>query len=422
MSGSDELDVSMNGMPIGTLARTRRGARFSYRDDVIAGYAGQPLLSAALPVKARAYAEGLTGAWFRGLLPEGERLERLCRKFGVLSTDYVGILAEVGWECAGAVAVAPSDFVASAPTAPKSLSDEELGGLLDALPSFETDGDVVRVSLGGYQDKLCIAAEHIACEGSRVVEACFALPTAAGISTHILKPQPPNRYPQLIAAEAWAMTAASRAARCANVVLLDLEGAPLTLCVERFDRVRVGGDVRRVHQEDCCQALGLDPRRKYANEREAKGDDPTYCKIAGILARYSLDPTEEAAELLRQMTVNLALGNTDAHAKNYALLYEHACVPMLSPLYDVVPVMQVEPRAELLSVRINGKLRTKDVRFEDLVAEADSWGIAGLDAQTIVRTALADLLDGIEHADALYPEAGKLFSKTARLRADELLP
>ena len=97
---STSLDVFLGGALVGTLARTRRGARFSYTPEMAERSLGMPILSLSLPVKRRAYAEGLTGSWFGGLLPEGARLERACRELHCPEYDYMGILEHIGWECA----------------------------------------------------------------------------------------------------------------------------------------------------------------------------------------------------------------------------------------------------------------------------------------------------------------------------------
>lgn len=51
---------------------------------------------------------------------------------------------------------------------------------------------------------------------------------------------------------------------------------------------------------------------------------------------------KSASGLLRHLFVNTVLGNTDAHAKNYALLHggDEVC---LAPLYDVVPALEITP-------------------------------------------------------------------------------
>ena len=65
-------------------------------------------------------------------------------------------------------------------------------------------------------------AEGLACKDGYVNAGSFFLPGASTVSTHILKPQLKGRFEGLIEAEAWAMTVASAAARCAKVTLDDV--------------------------------------------------------------------------------------------------------------------------------------------------------------------------------------------------------
>ena len=416
-----ELEILLSGERIGWLTETRKGARFAYDELVAERWPGRPLLSAALPVKRRPYSEGLTGAWFEGLLPEGERLDRICRELRCASGDYIGILAEIGWECAGAVSIVDPERSYPTASAPRELDEMALAEELLALPTYQRlDAGVARMSLGGYQEKLCVVARDVSIDSGMVTQAAFALPDAATMSTHILKPQPAHEYQGLIAAEAWALSAASAAARCARAALLDLEGAPLTLVVERFDRASVDGASCRIHQEDCCQAQGLAPVKKYASTMAPRGDDPTYAAMARILSSYAEHPDEELAEMLRQIVVNVALGNTDAHAKNYAFLYEKTSLPTLSPLYDVVPVVDVEPRARHLSLRIDGEIVADRVTRESLIRESMGWGLGRSTVEALIDEVLAALEAGIERASQIYPAAGARHAELAAARIARL--
>jgi serine/threonine-protein kinase HipA len=401
------LDVLLHGRHVGTLHRTPNGARFAYDEEVVAQRAGLPLLSTSLPVKARPYAEGRTRAWFEGLLPEGDRLDRICRELSVPAWDYMGILAAVGWECAGAVQVVAPGGTAAADGATDALACTDLAAKLDGLARSAGPLDATtRVSLGGYQDKLCVVASDVEVRSGHVLGGRWFLPGPAAVSTHIVKPQPRLRFAHLIEGEAWAMAVASRAARCARVALLELDAAPPALLVERFDRsARDTGGLVRVHQEDCCQALGLAPAQKYASARGPKGDDPTYRGIAALLDRYAKDPRTEKVELLRQMTVNLVLGNTDAHAKNYSFVYGEPGVPSLSPLYDVTPVVDIEPRATHLSMRVGGRIAAADVMRDDVVDEARSWGLAADEAARVLDDVLEAVASGVDRANEWYPSA-----------------
>ena len=134
------------------------------------------------------------------------------------------------------------------------------------------------------------------------------------------------------------MEVARQVTETAGSAILDLPDAPSTLAVERFDRVETEGGLVRLHQEDCAQALGIEPGRKYAATATPTKSDPTYKGIAELLSRYAADSLEERKRLLRHLFVNTVLGNTDAHAKNYALL--HDCL-----LYTSSPMMTSRGRA-----------------------------------------------------------------------------
>ena len=218
------------------------------------------------------------------------------------------------------------------------------------------------------------------------------------------------------------MTAAGHAARASRVALLDLDDAPGTLVVERYDRVvdDVSKCVARLHQEDACQALGIDPHGKYATASAPKGDDPTYVAIADLLQKYSSDPEGEKEELLRQLVANLALGNWDAHAKNTSFLYREQMVPELAPLYDVVPIAEVEPRTTLLSMRVNGVIDPGKLTRADVVAEAVSWGLATADVESVVDRVLKDLEEGIRIASTAYPAAAARHEANALERIRKL--
>ena len=415
-----ELEVMLGDVPVGVLTRTRAGARFTYAEDIIARHPGLPVLSAALPVKRRAFAEGLTSSWFTGLLPEGGRLERICRELRCSDYDYFGILEQIGWECAGAVSIREKGFEPLSAGKSVALSEKDLAERLRSLPDLVRSAPLTRVSLGGFQDKLVLQAKGLRIERGVVRSAEWILPDATTISTHILKPQPQGRYPGLVEGEAWAMTVAECAARTSRVALLELEDAPLTLVVERYDRGGEGEDVVRIHQEDCCQALGIAPSGKYAGTDKARGSDPTYQKIAALLTTYAANPRAELDELLRQMTVNLVLGNLDAHAKNYSLLYTFMGVPELAPLYDVVPVADIEPRTEYLSMRIGGKLRAEEVGRENLLREAQSWGMPRERCEAVLKQTFEGVFEGLETAAALFDGAASRHEAGVRLRMQRL--
>lgn len=147
-----------------------------------------------------------------------------------------------------------------------------------------------------------------------------------------------------------------------------------------------------------------------------KGTDPSYRKIASLLMRYADNPRRELEELLRQLVANMVLGNWDAHAKNTSLLYERQGVPTLAPLYDVVPISEIEPRTTLLSLRVAGTLDPAAVTGEGILAEAASWGMGGSWHERVFHECLESFEEGFVDAARRFPEAAARHEAPARAR------
>lgn len=388
---ADTLEVTLDGRVVGDLTRTRTGARFQYRPEIADHDPGVPLLSASLPVVPGPFSPEATASWFTGLLPEDRQRDEVLRRFALASGTYFDLLREIGWECAGAVTIgAPAGAGAYRP-----VTDAEIAQRLRALPAHPFDDEsALRVSLGGYQAKLLLTT----------TEQGWALPLDGAISTHILKPQPTDRYPAMVAAEAWAMAVAEQVTSTARTWLLPDPDAPTTIVVERFDRMTGPLGLVRIHQEDGAQATGIPPERKYASSGSASRTDPTLGGIADVLARYSPQPERDLERLLQQVTTNIALGNTDAHAKNYGLLHPSPGVIVLSPAYDVVPATFVNPGQLEMGLRIDGVLRIDRVTRSRIVAEGSSWGIPHELSTSIVDSTLSALPGAVVAANDRYPD------------------
>lgn len=120
------LGVYLGENLIGHITENRKGARFEYHVNVVERFAGRPVLSLSFPAKVRAFGEEKTSNWFNGLLPEGNRRDEVCRSLGVSVYDWIGLLAEIGWECAGAVRVFEHDDARCHVPEYKEISSGEL--------------------------------------------------------------------------------------------------------------------------------------------------------------------------------------------------------------------------------------------------------------------------------------------------------
>jgi serine/threonine-protein kinase HipA len=181
--------------------------------------------------------------------------------------------------------------------------------------------------------------------------------------------------------------------------LLDVAGLPV-LAVRRYDRQDSpdGHIPARLHQEDGCQATATPPGLKY----EEQGG-PALRDLASLLRNFG-DP-RDVASLLRRTTFNMAVGNADAHAKNFSVLHDPDSPEIgLAPLYDVLSTIALELtdsagaplRAdEHLSQRVGGQTSVRKVTAASLIDEATTWGIRRRSASVIVTDTLDRVLAAI---------------------------
>ena len=125
----DELAVWLGDGPVGSLSRSGRGfqLRFTRRPGVTAA------LTVAPDGADATWTPPFTRAWFDNLLPEEGRRTAAEAEHGVERGDTFGLLAAIGWECAGAVSVLPEGW-RPASGSYQALDDIDVWERLDALP------------------------------------------------------------------------------------------------------------------------------------------------------------------------------------------------------------------------------------------------------------------------------------------------
>lgn len=79
--------------------------------------------------------------------------------------------------------------------------------------------------------------------------------------------------------------------------------------IRRYDRPRMNNNLRRLHQEDFCLALGRPPSRKYESERRPEKLLATCFNLLDQLGDEGLisAPVIERQRLLNQVIVNVLL-------------------------------------------------------------------------------------------------------------------
>ena len=357
---------------------------------------GSPVLSVGLPIGAPAGPRDMRGLdFFENILPEGSALARMATLAGVRQVDTYGILGAFGRDCAGAIMVLPDGERPSgngggySPMAPDDL--RRVISALDVAPLGVAPERGFRPSLAGFQRKALLG---------RAADGTWQLPYGDAPSTWILKPDGPH---PMAANEATCLRlAAACGLAAAETELLDVGGLPV-LAVRRYDRQGspAGHIPVRVHQEDGCQATATPPGLKY----EEQGG-PALRDLAGLLRNFG-DP-RDVTSLLRRTTFNMAVGNADAHAKNFSVLHKPDSPAIgLAPLYDVLSTIALDMtdsagqpmRADThLAQLVGGQADIRKVTAADLINEATTWGIRRRAASAIVTETLERILTSITAA------------------------
>lgn len=373
---------------IGTLTMTRGSMAFTYTPDALDLGLGVPVLSVSLPTVNRPMRGASVHAFFNGLLPEGDARRMIAHDFGIDPGDAFALLAALGRDCAGALVILPEGQDLPVQGTPTLVSESDIAERIRNLRFSPLGVDQqLRVSLAGMQEKLLLARGS---EG-------WALPVDGAPSTHILKPRH-RLLGDTVANEAMCMRVAHHLGiPVAPIEILTFDGVEV-LAVERFDRRRDGELVERIHQEDLCQAHGLEPERKY----EAAGG-PSLRRCAATISDWS--PTRRSIEeLLDLTTVNVLVGNTDAHAKNLGLLHGRDGSIALAPAYDIMSTTFYPAVSTLAAMKVNGTRDIDQVTAQDIVAEARSWGLpASLASERIhelIEAAPAAITAAADETDA----------------------
>ncbi|MDR5781264.1 HipA domain-containing protein [Caballeronia sp. LZ065] len=268
--------------------------------------------------------------FFAGLLPESELRKRLeATRHNPDDRDDFGVLAAAGEDLPGAVVVQPP---AHAHSIPKYARTFGATGGADNLEMSATEGATEgAASISGVQNKLALSTVN---KGKR-----YTMPGHGRLSDVIAKLPAKNDDSQVFneyVAMQLAKAAGVNVAACEPMAIsaIDIEGlqaitgtAASFLAVDRYDRR--GNE--RIHVEDACQMLGRMPAAKYGKEEQ-------YQMLVRLLDELSPRGVRDVREFFMRQAVNTLIGNSDAHLKNFSVLYADKVRPELTPAYDIVCV------------------------------------------------------------------------------------
>jgi len=351
-----ELHALANGVSMGRVLWDSEKARLAFEYDQ--SWRDNPQaypLSLSMPLAATSHAHAVVEPFLWGLLPDNnEILQRWGQRFHVSPRNPFRLLANVGEDCAGAVQlVKPEsvpDYVAGSQKGKVNwLTDDEIAARMDLLRRDASIGrtgeDTGQFSLAGAQPKTAVFHDP---KRDR-----WGVPSGAIPTTHIFKPAmgafegyAENEHFCLRLAQELGLPAASSR-------VLFFKEIPV-IVVERYDRLREGNKVIRIHQEDACQALGRMPQQKYQNE-----GGPSTLEIFNLLREWSSNRQADEEVFIKSLVLNWILYGTDGHAKNYSLLIASGGQVRLAPLYDIGSALPypdaVHPRKAKLALKIGGQ-------------------------------------------------------------------
>jgi len=363
------LTVLLSGEIAGTLSSDAHGhPHFEYADEWLESPAAYPL-SLSLPLLRARFKHEDVASVLWGLLPDNEELlQRWGSHFQVSPRNPAALLAHVGEDCAGAVQFVTDQRLAAVlggeGDSVLTLTGEEVAARLASLRQTRGVGRlgeaVGHFSLAGAQSKMALMKQP---------DGEWAIPSGRLPTTHIIKP-PSGDYDGFVENEIFCLRLARRIGLpAAHVEKMVIKGES-AISVERYDRQQIDGVWHRIHQEDFCQALSVTPHLKYQNQ-----GGPGPADLASLLWMHSSQPRVDVDVLLRALVFNYLIGGTDAHAKNYSILFGSDGAVRLAPLYDIssaFPYPGLQRRKIKMAMKIGSHYKWWDIRLQDWQNTAES--------------------------------------------------
>jgi serine/threonine-protein kinase HipA len=252
-------------------------------------------------------------AYFQHLTSEGWLRGQQALGAGVDDQDDFGLLLAYGADCIGAVSVHQAG--------PEAAINSE-GITNPAADPVAAEARTAKRTISGVQRKLLVTRD-----GSGFRPAHDTDPAYYIAKLH------EDRLPNVVQNEDRTLALVRELLGHPEVVeaerafLVDHVDRNAALVVKRFDRTSLGDKLRL---EDFCQILdrprGRDHHGKYRGSIE---------EVGRAIEEHSGRPRLDLVKLFERTVVNVLVGNTDAHLKNFSLL-ETSTGLRLSPIYDVV--------------------------------------------------------------------------------------
>jgi serine/threonine-protein kinase HipA len=318
LASKNRLDVYVNGLMVAILARESNNYILTYLPDT----KPENFVSLTMPVRVESWvSEGRLHPFFETNLPEGARRTEISEAFGkAMMSEDIALLALIGSDMVGRVNIVPKGFT---PDWKNTMSlDIDTAVHTDTDQFFaETARQYAESGVSGVQPKLLSSDTRM----------------TAKIGGWIIK-RDGTGMPGLSINEYLSMKAAKNCGMDVAESRLSDDGK--ALYVKRFDLAARGF-------EDFCGLLGMASTEKYSGSIE---------RLVKVAGRIITNRQGMVQDILRSVAFNACIGNSDAHLKNFGVVYDDTNNVSLSPFYDLVSVRAFDEfKNDIPSLSLGGK-------------------------------------------------------------------
>ena len=144
--------------------------------------------------------------------------------------------------------------------------------------------------------------------------------------------------------------------------LMRMADNSLCYLTRRIDRSSTG---EKLAMEDMCQLTERQTEHKYKS---------SYERIAKAIVQYSSMPKMDVTNFFEVILFSWITGNNDMHLKNFSLFEPHAGNIRLTPAYDMLNAVILNPKdEEELALTLNGKKQR--LRRQDFIISGLTMGV-----------------------------------------------
>ena len=325
-SRTETLEILLGDTLVGYLSHTRDGKNVFIFDEAYIDLGNlRPRLSLSfndeMLLRRPWSSNQFLPSFFSNLLPEGDFRKYITQQLNIKDQNEFTLFRALCADCPGNIIVkSENEIISPIVDVPHSIANT-------------LNTNVLRFSLAGVQLKFSIFLQ----------EGRYTLQHLNQAGNLIIK-MPSSLYPYLPENEYSMMQlAASVGVQIPEVNLIPMQDIPklthlqntssqCVYAIKRLDRNDEGG---RIHCEDFAQVLAVRPNEKY--------EATNYDTMARIINGTFKDGTNQLEQFLTRIFVNILLGNTDAHLKNWTICYPDGINPALAPAYDIVSTLEYIP-------------------------------------------------------------------------------